>query len=153
MAQFKNWRETNALVMVADLEVEEVPMVERKECGCWGELKFAYYNGFMKGYLPEGKVVDDILKEDFDDTWWDQFDIEQRAALKPTQGGFEEKDHPWSELRKFTLKGIETLQDAIQAGKDAEKMLARVKPNIPNLNKMVKQEQETEEAKLRWAVK
>ena len=38
------------------------------------------------------------------------------------------------------------LEEKIQEGKDAEKLLARVLPNVPNLNKMVKQEQETEEA-------
>lgn len=144
MAHFIPWRKLNALTMVSDLEVQSVPMSKYcNECKKFTKIENRYYNGFMTGYLPEGKDVHEAL-EDLE--WWEQFDIEHRCSLKATEGGLEETAHPWSELRKYFIQGVEMLEEKIQEGKDAEKLLARVLPNVPNLNKMVKQEQETEEA-------
>ena len=166
MAQFKNWRETNALVMVADLVVDEINVLPtsffkyRKtnpEKIDWS-TSYSYLEARMEGYYPdedseELEGWESLAEFESQSAWWDQFDIEARVAKKPTNGGLEEKEHPWSELRKYAMKGVETLQDTIQAGKDAEKMLAKVKPNISNLNKMCAQEAEQEEAKLQRMVK
>ena len=146
------WKKTNALNIISDLEVHEVPAAKWcSDCKTFTDLKFHHYNGFMTGYLPEYAAYVDECIDDLE--WWQQFDIEHRASLKATAGGLDEKAHPWSELRKYGLQGIEMLQKLIKEGKEAEELLAKVVPNIPNLNKMVKQEQDAEEAQLARMVK
>ena len=154
---FIPWRKLNALTMVGDLEVQEVPTASYcKECKTFTDLKFHHYNGFMTGYFPEGVDNDNIEEfekavDDFE--WWEQFDIEHRVSLKPMDGGLAETAHPWSELRKYTIQGLEMLKQKIEEGKQAEKLLAKVVPNLTNLNIMVNQEQQTEEAQLARMVK
>jgi hypothetical protein len=146
------WKKTNALNIISDLEVHEVPTMKWcRDCKTFTDLKFHHYNGYMTGYLPAyAENLDECVD---DEEWWGQFDIEHRASLKAAKGGLDETAHPWSELRKYGLQGIEMLQKIIKEGKEAEELLAKVVPNIPDLNKMVKQEQQTEEAKLARMVK
>ena len=146
MAQFKAWREENALDIVSKLRVEKLNAAYWKLVD--GKFKtehgFSYYEGTLEEHLPEG--IDDVL--DVPDEWWNQFNIELRISRKPTDGGLNEDDHPWSELRKFTIKGINTLKEIIEQGKQAEAQLEKVRKNLSSLNIMTTQEADYEEKAL-----
>ena len=152
--QFMKWKETNAGQIVKDLEAQKVNCVswiKNENTGKreFGEPSWSYWEATL--HVPEEK------QPDFDeyDAWYpySQEGILDKIAQKAMQGGLEETEHPWSELRKYTLKLIDTLDDTIQAGKEAEIVREQVLKGVGALNIMVKQEQELEEATLNGKVK
>ena len=144
---WKAWREENALDIVSKLRVEKINAAYVKIVD--GKFKitepaFSYYEGTLEEHLPKG--IDDVL--DVPDEWWNQFNVKLRISRKATDGGLDENDHPWSELRKFTIKGINTLKEIIEQGKQAEAKLEKVRKNLSSLNIMTTQEADYEEKAL-----
>ena len=153
--QFMKWKEMNAGQIVKDLETQKVncSFFIKDENGKFkvGDKGYTYWEATRK--LEENGEWQEY---EIDDARWDDYSQEailDKISKKAMEGGLDETEHPWSELRKYTLKHIESLEDTIQAGKEAEIVRKQVLEGIPALNTMVKQEQELEEATLNGKVK
>ena len=151
---FLKWKEMNAGDIVKNLEVEHIrcaPLRVKNGEFTKDDKGFTYWEAMRK--LEQNGEWQEY---ELDDERWDNYSQEaiiERIARKAQQGGLDETEHPWSELRKYVLKHIDTLEDTIQQGKEAEILRKQVLEGIPALNTMVKQEQKLEEATLNGKVK